>query len=195
MRYRIIIAFLFTTSVLFGQSPYILPGTITDEIADRWDILYDFEHMVFSSQRNVSRKEITLRALQISNESNLSKLERWDLQYILKDNNDYTSNERQGRVIDNQLDRIKVYDSTEVFYHLESVKRNYNTAEFGKREKPILKYFYKSEANFFELNEPNFTLRVNPILNLKYGNGADDSSIIFQNTRGAEIRGIIDNKI
>ena len=56
MRYSIIIALLVTTSVLFGQSPYILPGTITDEIGDRWDILYDFDHEVFSSKRNVSRK-------------------------------------------------------------------------------------------------------------------------------------------
>lgn len=194
MRYRIIIALLVTTGVLFGQSPYILPGTITDEIGDRWDILYHFDHKVFSSQRNISRKEITQRALQIANVSNLSKLEKWDLDYILKDNNEYALQGQNDNVIDRQSDRLKVYDSTEVFYYIEK-KEQPNHSIIGERERPILRYFYKSEANYFELNEENFTLRANPILNLKYGNGVNDPTTIFQNTRGVEIRGEIDNKI
>lgn len=61
--------------------------------------------------------------------------------------------------------------------------------------KPILKYFYENRANFYEVNKPNFFLRVNPILNVKYGLSARADSSTFTNLRGLEIRGGIDNKV
>lgn len=195
MRFRIIIVLLVSTSILFGQSPYTLPGTVTDEIADRWDILYNFDHHVFSSQRNISRKEISKRAIQVLTKSDLSKVEKWDLNYILKDNNEYAFSAIKKDWKEYFSSKEKFYDSTGVFYHLGYGDKAFNPHMPGYREKPVLSYFYKSEANFFEINEENFTLRANPILNLKFGNGADDPSIIFQNTRGIEIRGEIDNKI
>ena len=38
-------------------------------------------------------------------------------------------------------------------------------------------------------------MRVNPIVNNNFGSAVDDDNIIYQNTRGAEIRGLIDEKI
>ena len=195
MRFKLIVALLISSSIVFGQSPYILPSTISDEVADRWDILHDFDHHVFASQRNTSRQELAQRALQISKMSKLSTLDAWDVRYILKDNNDYYLNGLNESANDLIYDRKKVYDSTGVFYHLEENKKKLEENEIEKKRRGIFGHFYKSDANFYELNTEDFNLRVNPILNLKYGNGADDPSIIFQNTRGAEIRGLIDNKI
>ena len=58
-----------------------------------------------------------------------------------------------------------------------------------------LKYFYTSPANFFEVNPPSFHLRVNPMLNLQLGLEAGDDKPLFQNQRGLEVRGDLDQKL
>jgi len=181
--------------MIFGQSPYILPGTLSDEIADRWDILFDFDHHVFASQRNISRKEFAKRAHQITTNTNLSKLDHWDIRYVVRDNNEYSNSESYQIENVGTRDRKKVYDSTGVFYHMidnDSISKKVQTQE---KRKSVFGHFYGSHANFYEVNTEDFNLRVNPILNLKYGNGTNDPSIIFQNTRGVEIRGLIDRKV
>ena len=156
MRFKIIIALLASSVVLFGQSPYILPGTITDEIGDRWDILYDFDHNVFASQRNISRQEISQRAFQILNEPRLSNAEKWDVHYILKDNNEYSIPWSQESGDLDSTSREKVYDSTGVFYYLEDGNIANKSIQIGQRREPVFGYFYKSEANLFEINQENF---------------------------------------
>ena len=195
MRYILIITLFVVPSIIFGQSPYILPSTISDEIADRWDILFDFDHNVFSSQRNTARKELARRAHQISNNSSLSKLDNWDIRYIVRDNNEFEASEWGRTQNVNSFDRQKVYDSTGIFYHLSDYDTLSNYAQPQEKKRTLFGHFYKSYANFYEINTEDFKLRVNPIFNFQYGNGSDDPSIIFQNTRGAEIRGLIDNKV
>lgn len=195
MRIIILVLFFGAPSLLLGQSPYILPGTLSDEITDRWDILYDFEFPVFASQRNSSRKNLVQRASFILGQEELSSLDLWDANYILKDNNDYSSAESGYGSNDYMLYRKKVYDSTGVFYHLEEEKSNTGADQFKNKRNGLFGVFYKSDANFYEINTEDFNLRVNPIINFRYGNAANDESIIFQNTRGAEIRGLIDGKV
>ncbi|MEM9546111.1 MAG: capsule assembly Wzi family protein [Bacteroidota bacterium] len=195
MRFFLVASLVVLSSSLFGQSPYVLPGTLTDEIADRWDILYGFEHEVFASQRNTARKEIVQRAFYLKTQKELSDLDKWDIRYINEDNNEY-SNPYVLQLQSSELpERKKVYDSTGVFYHFEEFPANTEASPSPKKRKGILGHFYKTDANFFELNTENFELRVNPILNLRYGEAVDDPSIIFQNTRGAEVRGLIDNNV
>lgn len=193
MRFFWNIVLLLLPCMMYGQSPYILPGTLTDEIADRWDILFDFDHEVFSSQRNISRKEISRRANQLITLDNVSKQDKWDMRYILQDNVEYYDLDHFA-----QRDlpkRKRVYDDSGIFYHqTEYQEESFDKVEIENR-KPFLGCFYKSEANFYAYHNGDFDFIVNPILNLKYGNGLDDPSIIFQNTRGIEIRGLIDKKI
>lgn len=70
-----------------------------------------------------------------------------------------------------------------------------DTSIFYKSQKPLLKYFYKSPHHFFSIDAPNFQLRANPIVLVSGGNVSNDAKTPFQNTRGAEIYGYIDNKI
>lgn len=56
-----------------------------------------------------------------------------------------------------------------------------------------LKYFYRSAANFLEVNTPDFHLRVNPLLNFQLGQASGD--FVFQNQRGLELRGAVDQKL
>lgn len=63
-------------------------------------------------------------------------------------------------------------------------------------KKPLFKHFYKTPANFFEVNTKDFHLKINPIINFHAGYQIGDSNAMrFINQRGAEIRGNIDQKI
>lgn len=192
---------LLCTSFLCAQSPYVLPGTLTDEIADRWEILYDFDHNIFSTQRNRARKDINWlahclksNAFRNANSIEISKLDGYDINYILDDNAEFDMDSYYSKIKKSDAREEKVYDSTGVFYYFEKKGKLVDGNQF-KVKKPILKYFYKSNANLFEIHNENFDFIVNPILNLSYGNTLDDPNIIFQNTRGLEVRGVIDKNI
>ncbi|MCC6282082.1 MAG: hypothetical protein IT262_15875, partial [Saprospiraceae bacterium] len=61
--------------------------------------------------------------------------------------------------------------------------------------KPFLKYFYRTPANLFEVNNRDFTLRVNPMFNFQVGDQNGDKELLFQNQRGLEVRGTVDDKV
>ncbi len=56
-------------------------------------------------------------------------------------------------------------------------------------------YFFKRKAQFLSLEKPGIKVYVNPILNLKMGKEIDNDFLIFQNTRGFELRALIDEKV
>jgi hypothetical protein len=77
-----------------------------------------------------------------------------------------------------------------------------NNAEWATRQreqfaskKPVLKHFYQNKAVFFEVNNKDFYLSVNPMLQLTYGKENDNSDNIFVNSRGITARGLIGKKI
>ncbi|MEL6122434.1 MAG: hypothetical protein AAFR14_01830 [Bacteroidota bacterium] len=55
--------------------------------------------------------------------------------------------------------------------------------------------FYRHPATFWQVNEPGFFLKVDPLLLVAYGNASGQSETQFQNTRGVLIRGRIDQKL
>jgi len=67
------------------------------------------------------------------------------------------------------------------------------TTDNGK--KPFLKWFYRKKSDFYHVDNEDFDLHINPVLYLSYGqdNRRDDN--IFINTRGVEVRGMVDKKV
>jgi hypothetical protein len=62
--------------------------------------------------------------------------------------------------------------------------------------KPILKHFYKKKSDLFYVDEdPDFDLHVNPVLYGGAGKDSESDELMFINTRGLEIRGMLDKKI
>lgn len=177
-----------------AQSPYVLPGTNTDHIIQRLEILHGTNNM--SAIRNRSRAEIADISLSLiqMNDGKRSLLDRSDLEYILSDNNDYIKSD-QIQIKNTDINNI-YQDSTNTFYSYsreeKQINRSYN---YAKSRNPVLTYFYKSEANFLELNSSDLKLRINPIVNINYGQASNNDNTVFQNTRGGEVRGIIDNKV
>jgi len=56
-------------------------------------------------------------------------------------------------------------------------------------------HFYKSPAHFLEFSSDDFKLSINPIFHFTVGSATQDEGLIFQNTRGLEVYGSLDQKI
>lgn len=86
-------------------------------------------------------------------------------------------------------------------YNLRSVYLN-NTEWLGDEErenyksrKPILKNFYTTPANLYEVHVKDFDLVVNPVVQFALSKERDNDQSLFLNTRGLTVRGKIANKI
>jgi hypothetical protein len=62
-------------------------------------------------------------------------------------------------------------------------------------KKPWGKTFFQTPANFFEVNEEDFFLAVNPVIQFTVSKEKDYDETVFLNTRGISLRGRLANKI
>ena len=67
--------------------------------------------------------------------------------------------------------------------------------DYFKSKTSLLKTFYHSKANFFEVNSKDFFLAVNPIINFQMGKESDNDKQLYVNARGVSVRGMIAGKI
>jgi hypothetical protein len=65
----------------------------------------------------------------------------------------------------------------------------------NESKKPFLKHFYKSKSDLYHVREKHFDLHINPVLYLGAGQETEDDVKTFTNTRGVEIRGVVDDKV
>ena len=85
-------------------------------------------------------------------------------------------------------------------YNMNSFLMNNTEWVTGSREsfaskKPLLKSLYVTKANLFEINNKDFFLAINPILQLNAGKEKGNDETIYLNTRGVNARGMIGKKI
>lgn len=96
------------------------------------------------------------------------------------------------------LDRQGMFTSESDRFNLQYL-RNDNW-EWARPEtndrKAILKYFYRKKSDLFHVDiDPDFDLHVNPVLYAGFGKDSETGDPLYINSRGAEIRGMIDRKI
>lgn len=96
--------------------------------------------------------------------------------------------EKKDNVFGSAADRFN-------YEYLRNDSWEWNQAETSNSAKPFLKSFYKKKSDLVHVDEPAFDLHVNPVL--YFGAGKDNrlSQSLYLNTRGVEIRGMIDKKI
>ena len=65
----------------------------------------------------------------------------------------------------------------------------------NKSKKPVLRHFYKTKSDLFGVQADGFDLHVNPVLHV--GGGVESAGTVntMINTRGVQIRGMIDKKV
>ena len=69
------------------------------------------------------------------------------------------------------------------------------TPEYRTADRPILGLFYPTPANLIEVNRPDFYLRLNPLVDVRYGKQRDDAEDYFFNRRGVRLRAGVDDRI
>ncbi|MDO7876807.1 capsule assembly Wzi family protein [Hymenobacter sp. ASUV-10] len=79
------------------------------------------------------------------------------------------------------------------------LKDNWTNSPAGdslnRSPKPFLKYFYRDQTDLFHVSNPDFKLRVNPVLLLSAGKDNDTDNLVYVNTRGVQIEGTIDQRL
>jgi len=71
----------------------------------------------------------------------------------------------------------------------------WSRSETSDSKRPVLKRFYKKKSDLYAVDQEDFDLHVNPVL---YLGAADDSrreDMLMINTRGVEVRGMVDKKV
>ena len=73
----------------------------------------------------------------------------------------------------------------------------YNSKRFGlsSENRGILNAFYKKPSTFWEVSSDQFSIEVNPVIHLSGGQSSFGNNPVFQNTRGIDIRGSIDERV
>jgi hypothetical protein len=81
------------------------------------------------------------------------------------------------------------------YEYLRNDSWEWSRAETSDSRKPFLKHLYKKKSDLFSVDVPAFDLHVNPVLYLGAGGDSRRDGAIYVNTRGVEIRGMVDRKV
>jgi hypothetical protein len=92
----------------------------------------------------------------------------------------------------------EIFTSRSDQFNLEFFRNDsweWSRAESNNSKKPILKRLYKKKSDLAYVDIPEFDIHVNPVLYLSAGKDNNRDELITINTRGVEIRGLVDRKI
>lgn len=71
----------------------------------------------------------------------------------------------------------------------------WSRATTADSKKPIWKTFYRKKSDLYHVDMPDFDLHISPVLYAGLGHDSDRDRNLFINTRGIELRSMIDRKI
>lgn len=90
------------------------------------------------------------------------------------------------------------FQSAADVFNLEYLRNDsweWSKSETSNSRKPVLKHFYKKKSDLFHVDQKHFDLHINPVLYIGAGKDSRRDDMLFINTRGVEVRGMIDNKV
>lgn len=102
--------------------------------------------------------------------------DHWKINKLIRDNSEYKA-----------LALFQMKDSLSIAENVPIEPRK----PFVSR---ILSNFYQSSAHFYAIDRPDYTIRINPLLNLNAGIMLSNEPMTFANQRGMELRASIDKK-
>ncbi len=96
----------------------------------------------------------------------------------------------------NKKDQVFTSKSDQFNYeYLRNDNWEWSRSETSTSTKPFLKHLYNKKSDFVYLDYPEFDLHVNPVLYLGMGKDSRRDESLFINTRGIELRGMVDRKV
>jgi hypothetical protein len=123
---------------------------------------------------------------------------------------------KSGKVLPQVFTSVKPYKRSEIVSFADSVNQmglftsatdkfnleylnndnwEWSRAETSDSRKPFLKHLYKKKSDFLYADIPDFDLHVSPVLYVGGGKDSRTEETLFINTRGVEVRGMIDRKL
>lgn len=81
------------------------------------------------------------------------------------------------------------------YEYLASDNWEWSESPSADSRRPFLKYFYTKRSDLYSVSTPDFDLHVNPVLYLAAGRDSRRDEPLFTNTRGIEVRGMVDRKV
>lgn len=168
LSYSIFLLFVFSG---LAQSTYLPQGSKSDHFLERLEILLqtDPDLNVFTA-KPLSRK-IAVEAAERAD--SLNKFYPYDYVYKLSKTDEYNLH---SLLMDNSE---WVTSSKEDF----------------KSKHPLWNTIYKTKSNFLEVNEKDFFLAVNPVLQEQQSYETGNSERVFLNSKGLTFRGLIGNHV
>lgn len=167
-----------------AQSPSIQRGDQAYHTYDRAEILKLGDTTLVNSISTYQGQILSTYFKGIWNHGDLSSKDRYDLMHFFSDNYEFLD----PQPIEVPINNNQGFKTSEID-HTNNVYRE------SFEQEPLLKYFYRTPANFWQLESPSFKLYVNPILQVSYLNQVNNENILFINTRGINARAYIDNKV
>ncbi|MEO6670234.1 MAG: capsule assembly Wzi family protein [Ferruginibacter sp.] len=174
-----LIAFVLPVTVS-AQSTYITQGSKEEHFIDRLEI---------KQQRNT--------------DLNFSSLKPFNRKYIVQEA-EFLDSARMGYLDSTGQDKRKDWVNLDLSpvdeYNMRSLLMNNSEWVTGPRDDfkskmPWFKTFYTTKPNFFEVNTKDFFLAVNPVLQLSAGKETDNDKLVYLNSHGITLRGMIARKI
>ncbi len=142
----------------------------------------------FSQESNdyhfIDRLEIKHQSI---NHFNFSVAKPYNRKYVVEE---VSLLDSQNQVSINSIDQ---YNLQHLYFNNSEWTNKH--LDYFKSKTPLLKTFYNSKANFFEVNSKDFFLAVNPIINVQMGKESDNDKHLYVNARGVSVRGMIAGKI
>lgn len=164
---RSLIFFLIPLST-FAQSSYIQRGTKDEILLDRLEIKSRIGALNFSNTKPYNRRLFTREVKALDSIQRLPETNGSNLTEIDKYN----------------IQRFLMNNS-----EWSTPRETY------KSEKPIFKHFYRTRGNMIEVNNEDFFLAVNPLMQYQQSFEKDNDQNLFYNSRGISLRGLIGKKI
>lgn len=165
----LLLAIILLVSILHAQTDYISLGTKQYQLLDRLDIkLRNDSVLGYTSTKPYNRKKITEQVVFL------------DSLY--------------------HSGTLPINLSTVDQFNLRSLLMNNSEWAPSYKDsfsvnKPVLKRFYQTRGHMYAVDTKDFVLRVDPLLNLQYGNASDGTGNIYVNARGLSIKGAIAGKL
>jgi len=189
---RLLIWFFFLPfASALAQGSALPLGNESYHIIDRLSIKTGIYTPFHPSSKPHPRAAVTKFAMQADTTTNvaLSPLDRKDLEYIFRDNNEWLGMAHFATTLGGRRERS--WPDTA----LTQVECSLLDARYARRRKPILGFAYPTPANLIEVNDKYFHLRANPMLNLQYAPPTNGAQPVFLNQRGVELRAGVDDRI
>lgn len=100
--------------------------------------------------------------------------------------------------VDSLKKRSEVFNSRADQFNYEYLRNDsweWSRATTNDSRKPVLKSLFRKKSDLVFVDKPEFDLHVNPVLYLGVGTDSRLDEPLYINTRGVEIRGMVDRKV